>query len=76
MSALTILVAEVWRRNLDYTKNLQAKYFTGKNIPIYGSILEVGRATLLNHGLIQSSKYKLEFVLEDRRQASHMAAAQ
>ena len=30
------MVAEVWQQNLDYTKNLQAKYFTGKNIPIYG----------------------------------------
>ena len=25
-----ILVAKVWRRNLDYAKNLQAKYFTDK----------------------------------------------
>ena len=31
-----ILVAKVWRRNLDYAKKLQAKYFTGENIPIYG----------------------------------------
>ena len=30
--------AEVWRRNLDYAKNLQAKYFTSENIPIYGII--------------------------------------
>ena len=27
-----MLVAEVWRRNLDYAKN----YFTSENIPIYG----------------------------------------
>ena len=27
----------VWWRNLDYTKNLQVKYFTGENIPIYGT---------------------------------------
>ena len=33
---IPVLVAEVWRRNLDYAKNLQAKYFTGENIPIYG----------------------------------------
>ena len=33
---LPILVAKVWRRNLDYTKNLQVKYFTGENILIYG----------------------------------------
>ena len=32
---IPILVAKVWQRNLDYTKNLQAKYFTGKNIPVY-----------------------------------------
>ena len=33
---MPILVAKVWRRNLDYAKNLQAKCFTGENIPIYG----------------------------------------
>ena len=33
---IPILVAKVWRRKLDYMKNLQAKYFTGENIPIYG----------------------------------------
>ena len=33
-----ILVAKVWRRKLDYVKNLQAKYFTGKNILIYGML--------------------------------------
>ena len=31
-----ILVAKVWRRKLGYAKNLQAKYFTRKNILIYG----------------------------------------
>ena len=31
------LVAKVRLRNLDYMKNLQVKYFTGKNIPIYGN---------------------------------------
>ena len=31
------MVAKVWRQKLDYVKNLQAKYFTGKNILIYGS---------------------------------------
>ena len=34
---IPILVAKIWRRNLDYAKNLQAKYFTGENIPIYGN---------------------------------------
>ena len=34
---IPILVAEVWQRNLDYAKNLQAKYFTGENILIYGT---------------------------------------
>ena len=29
---ILILVTKIWRRNLDY-----AKYFTGKNIPIYGT---------------------------------------
>ena len=29
------LVAKVWWQNLDYVKNLQAKYFTSENIPIY-----------------------------------------
>ena len=33
---IPILVAKVWRINLDYVKNFQAKYFTGENIPIYG----------------------------------------
>ena len=33
------MVAQVWRQNLDYTKNLQAKYFTGENIPIYDTYL-------------------------------------
>ena len=28
---------KVWRRNLDYTKILQVKYFTTENIPTYGS---------------------------------------
>ena len=32
---IPILVTKVLRRNLDYAKNLQVKYFTGKNIPIY-----------------------------------------
>ena len=27
--------------NLDYVKNLQAKDFTGENIPIYGIILKI-----------------------------------
>ena len=35
-----ILVAKVWRQKLDYAKNLQAKYFTGENIPIYGIIIK------------------------------------
>ena len=40
MSTYTkILVAKVWRRNLDYVKNLQVKYFISENIPIYGIIL-------------------------------------
>ena len=34
---IPILVTEVWRQNLDYAKNLQAKYFIGKNIPIYST---------------------------------------
>ena len=34
------LVAEVWRRNLDYAKNLQAKYFTSESIPIYGTLVD------------------------------------
>ena len=33
---IPILVAKVWQRKLDYVKFLQAKYFTSKNIPIYG----------------------------------------
>ena len=32
---IPILVANVWWRNLDYVKNLQAKYFISENIPIY-----------------------------------------
>ena len=35
---IPILVAEVWWRNLYYVKNLQAKYFTGENIVIYGTL--------------------------------------
>ena len=31
----------VWRRNLDYVKNLQAKYFTGENTPIYGIFISI-----------------------------------
>ena len=34
---IPILITKVWRQNLDYAKNLQAKYFTSENIPIYGS---------------------------------------
>ena len=34
-----ILVAKIWQRKLDYAKNLQAKYFTGENIPIYGTVV-------------------------------------
>ena len=30
---IPILVAEVWRRKLDYAKNLQAKYLTSKKYP-------------------------------------------
>ena len=33
---IPILVDKVWRRNLDYVKNFQARYFTAKNILIYG----------------------------------------
>ena len=36
---IQILVAKVWQQNLDYVKNLQAKYFTSENILIYGIIL-------------------------------------
>ena len=32
---IPILFVKVWRKNWDYAKNLQAKYFTGENIPIY-----------------------------------------
>ena len=35
---MLVLVAKVWRRKLDYTKNLRAKYFTGENIRIYGTL--------------------------------------
>ena len=34
---IPILVTKVWWWNLDYVKFLQAKYFTGENIPIYGN---------------------------------------
>ena len=34
---IPIFVARLWRRKLDYAKILQAKYFTGENIPIYGT---------------------------------------
>ena len=45
---IPILDAKVWRRNLDYAKNLQVKYFTNDNIPIYGSGLRgtVGSSNL------------------------------
>ena len=33
---IPVLVAKVWQRKLDHAKNLQAKYFTGENILIYG----------------------------------------
>ena len=29
---------KVWRRNLDYVKILQVKYFTGENILIYSTL--------------------------------------
>ena len=32
---IPILVTKVWRRKLDYAKNLQAKYFIAENILIY-----------------------------------------
>ena len=38
---IPILVAKVWRRNLAYAKNLQAKYFIGENIPIYSIVLKI-----------------------------------
>ena len=34
---IPILVAKVWWWNLDYIKNLQAKYFTSESIPIYST---------------------------------------
>ena len=34
---IAILVAKVWWWKLYYAKNLQAKYFIGENIPIYGN---------------------------------------
>ena len=45
---IPILVAKVRRRNLDYAKNLLAKYFNGENILIYGTYsctLPCGRYT-------------------------------
>ena len=36
---IPILVAKVWQQTLDYAKNLQVKYFTGENIPIYGTCI-------------------------------------
>ena len=30
LQCIPILVAKIWRRNLDYAKNLQVKYFTGE----------------------------------------------
>ena len=33
---IPILVTKVWQWKLDHVKNLQAKYFIGENIPIYG----------------------------------------
>ena len=45
---IPILVTKVSRRNLDYVKNLQAKYFTGENIPIIYSILHVFTRTTRN----------------------------
>ena len=38
-----ILVATVWRWNLDYAKNLHTKHFTGENIPIYGLLNVTGK---------------------------------
>ena len=29
---IPILVTKVWRRKLDYAKNLRVKYFTGENM--------------------------------------------
>ena len=39
---IPILVAKVWQRKLDNVKNLQVKYFTGENIPIYGNLNHMG----------------------------------
>ena len=44
----SILVAQVWQRNVDYMKILQAKCFTGENIPIY-SITVPNPYNLLSH---------------------------
>ena len=33
------VVTQAWWQKLDYAKNLQAKYFIGENILIYGSMI-------------------------------------
>ena len=48
---IPILVAKVWRRKLDYAKNLQAKYFTSENILIYG--------TPLKHSVVHAQEYHI-----------------
>ena len=45
---IPILVAKVWRQNLDYVKNLQVKYFTGENILIYGIYIKLTLVLILN----------------------------
>ena len=47
---------KVWWQNLDYAKDLQAKYFNSKNIPIYGITLDIfaheRRIILLFHDFV------------------------
>ena len=50
---IPILVAKVWWRKLDYAKNLQAKYFTDENIPIYGILYYTYNVMYLNRLLAE-----------------------
>ena len=52
------LVAKVLQRNLDYVKNLQAKYFTGENIPIYGIYMYVYVWIIYMHAYMHILSYK------------------
>ena len=68
---IPILVTKVWQQNLDYAKNLQAKYFTGENIPINLRYVHVNTLSVALY-ILYSLKFSLDRSFIQPRPASYL----